>query len=90
MGNLPVGIGNDGEAEVDIAQLVDAEIKEVRICQPVEIAMIPIRTHSLIQSSCESRSLHDRPMVLTPRDSHSFWSFATSPSSVVQTGVLRK
>ena len=42
---------------------------------------------SFVQASCEDRSLAERPMSLTLRDSKSGWSLANAPSSVVQTGV---
>src|SRR3546814_15201468 len=42
---------------------------------------------SCSQSRCESTGSTDRPIVFTPRWSHSGRRRSTSPSSVVQTGV---
>lgn len=53
----------------------------------LETVSATLYTHSAIHCLCESSSLQERPMGLTLRFSHSFDSLATSPSSVVQTGV---
>ena len=47
----------------------------------------PKASMSLIQASCCSRPLAERPISFTPRAAKSFERRATSPSSVVQTGV---
>lgn len=81
LGDLASGVRDDGELDVDVRKLVDAAIPVN--CRPSQRERRG--TYSAIHSPCDLSSLHERPIVLTPRFSNSGWSLATSPSSVVQT-----
>jgi hypothetical protein len=89
-GHLSLGVSDDGEAEADLRQLVDANNEPLRSVisnHRTWNGRERKQTNSLIHSSWLLSSLHETPMTFTLRASKSFCLRATSPSSVVQTGV---
>lgn len=86
VGNLAVGVGNDGELEIRASDLVN-------VLDPLVVRLKAVGALQSVSSSFwiftgfSSISLLTRPMSLTPRAVNSGSSLAKAPSSVVQMGV---
>lgn len=83
--NLSLGIGNDGELEVGLCNLVDVADPFLVVSEVVGALQVDCQRRLL--PGLFTRISHTKPIILTFLASNSSLSLAKAPSSVVQTGV---